>query len=153
MIRLANVDDVVDISKLLLQIQKIHAELRPDLFKFEGKKYDAVELERIISHKDKSPIFVYIDDDKIVGYAFCIIVNHFDASSDYKNLYIDDLCVNQNCRGKGIGTALYNYVLDYAKSIGCYNVTLNVWNGNDDALKFYKNVGMKVQKVCMEKIL
>ncbi|WP_299522599.1 GNAT family N-acetyltransferase [uncultured Methanobrevibacter sp.] len=153
MIRLANVNDIIEINKLLFQVQEIHADLRPDLFKVGGKKYGADELEKIITQKDETPIFVFEEDDKIVGYAFCIIFNHFDNSSNYKNLYIDDLCVNQDCRGKGIGTALYNHVLNYAKGIGCYNVTLNVWEGNDEAMEFYKHVGMKIQKTGMEKIL
>ena len=64
-----------------------------------------------------------------------------------------DLCVDENARHEGIGTALYGYVLEYAKSIGCHNVTLNVWEGNDSAIKFYENIGMKIQKVSMEQIL
>ena len=43
--------------------------------------------------------------------------------------------------------------LKNAKSIGCYNMTLNVWEGNDPACSFYKNMGMKVQKTGMEVIL
>ena len=70
-----------------------------------------------------------------------------------KTLYIDDICVDEKARGKHVGTALYEYVLDYAKSIGCNNITLNVWEGNDPALSFYKNMGMKVQKTTMEIVL
>jgi GNAT superfamily N-acetyltransferase len=33
--------------------------------------------------------------------------------------------------GKHIGKALYEFVRGYAKSIGCYNITLNVWEGNE----------------------
>ena len=36
------------------------------------------------------------------------------------------------------------------KYIGCNNITLNVWDGNDPALNFYRNMGMKVQKTTME---
>lgn len=68
-------------------------------------------------------------------------------------LYIDDICVNEATRGKHIGKALYEYVRDYAKSIGCYNITLNVWEGNDAAYSFYKNMGMRIQKTGMETIL
>lgn len=64
------------------------------------------------------------------------------------------ICVlMKKTRHEGIGTALYEYVLEYAKSIGCYNLTLNVWEGNDSAMDFYKGRDMKIQKVCMEKIL
>ena len=72
---------------------------------------------------------------------------------DIKTLYIDDICVDENARGKHIGKALFEFVRNYAQSIGCYNITLNVWEGNDAALCFYRNMGMHVQKTTMETIL
>lgn len=73
--------------------------------------------------------------------------------TDIKTLYIDDLCVDENVRGRHIGTALYEYVLSYAKQNGFYNVTLNVWADNPGAVKFYEKIGLRVQKIGMEKIL
>jgi ribosomal protein S18 acetylase RimI-like enzyme len=70
-----------------------------------------------------------------------------------KTLYIDDICVDEKARGQHVGKALYEYVRDYAQSIGCNNVTLNVWDGNDAALSFYRNMGMGVQKTTMEIVL
>ena len=70
-----------------------------------------------------------------------------------KTLYIDDICVDEKARGRHVGTALYEFVRDYAKSKGCHHITLNVWEGNDPALSFYRNMGMKVQKTTMETIL
>jgi GNAT superfamily N-acetyltransferase len=63
------------------------------------------------------------------------------------------LCVDERQRGKHIGSTLYNYVLDFARSERCYNVTLNVWTCNPSAMKFYKKCGLKPQKVGMEKTL
>jgi len=102
------------------------------------------------------PIFVAADDsDEILGYAFCIVQHkpHDNILTDIKTLYIDDLCVDENCRGQHIGTDLYHHVLAYAKDAGCYNVTLNVWACNESALRFYEHLGLKVQKVGMETIL
>lgn len=48
---------------------------------------------------------------------------------------------------------LYDFVLDFARQSGCYNVTLNVWADNPNALHFYEAVGLRVQKIGMEKIL
>jgi ribosomal protein S18 acetylase RimI-like enzyme len=67
-----------------------------------------------------------------------------------KTLYIDDICVDENARGKHVGKALYEYVREYARSIDCNNITLNVWEGNTPAWHFYKAMGMKVQKTTME---
>ena len=154
MIRLANEKDIEQINNLLYQVHKVHSDARPDLFKAGGKKYTDKELKEIIKDEEK-PIFVYEADGKIEGYAFCILIdtNNEHSLCDYQSIYIDDLCVDENCRGKGIGKILFDYVLEYAKKIGCYNLTLNVWGGNDNAMQFYKNIGLKIQKIGMEKIL
>lgn len=154
MIRLASIRDIKGINRLLFQVQKVHSDIRPDLFKDGGKKYNDYELEEIVKNSE-TPIFVCELDNKIVGYAFCVVINHHNETSfcNHKTIYIDDLCVDEKTRHEGIGTALYEYVLEYAKSIGCYNLTLNVWEGNDSAMDFYKGRDMKIQKVCMEKIL
>lgn len=73
--------------------------------------------------------------------------------TDIKTLYIDDLCVDERARGGHIGTHLYEYVLDFARQQGYYNVTLNVWADNVNARKFYEKIGLRVQKIGMEKIL
>ena len=71
--------------------------------------------------------------------------------TDIKTLYIDDLCVDSNARGRHIGTTLFDYVMDFAKQTGCYTVTLNVWEGNDGARHFYEKMGMFVRETQMER--
>jgi ribosomal protein S18 acetylase RimI-like enzyme len=61
--------------------------------------------------------------------------------------------VDENIRGQKIGKHLYDYVVDFAKSEGCYNVTLNVWSLNDGAMKFYEKCGMTPLKIVMEQKL
>lgn len=73
--------------------------------------------------------------------------------TDVKTLYIDDLCVDENIRGRHIGKQLYEYVLTFARENNCYNVTLNVWSCNESALHFYEKCGLTPQKIGMEKIL
>lgn len=152
-IRRATLTDIDGINKLLYEVHKIHSDKRPDLFKVGSKKYTNEELAKIIVD-DNRPIFVYVDNDDILGYAFCVFIkNNSNSLTDILTLYIDDLCVDENARGKKVGTSLYNYVLQFAKDAGCYNVTLNVWACNNSALKFYEKCGLSVQKIGMEKIL
>ena len=70
-----------------------------------------------------------------------------------KNFYIEDLCVHENCRGKGIGKKLYEFCVSLAKELGCYHLTLNVWHLNESAVKFYQKLGMSPLKTTMERIL
>ena len=153
MIRKANKEDIKRIIELLHQVNMVHHVIRPDLFKPHTTKYNEQELEVMLNVSNK-PIFVY-DDGDVRGYAFCQITEVKDDQllQDIKTLYIDDICVDENARGKHVGKTLYEYVRDYAKSIGCNNITLNVWEGNEPALHFYRNMGMQVQKTTMEIIL
>jgi ribosomal protein S18 acetylase RimI-like enzyme len=153
MIRKAEKRDLSGIIALLHQVNMVHHVLRPDLFKPHTTKYDEQELEVLLAD-DTKPIFVF-DNGDILGHAFCMVteVKGDKLLEDIKTLYIDDICVDEKARGQHVGRALYEYVRDYAKSIGCNNITLNVWEGNNPALNFYRNMGMKVQKTTMEVIL
>lgn len=153
-IRRAVHSDIPAIGRLLYQVHKVHSDARPDLFKPGARKYTDEELREMLSD-DSRPIFVAEIDGEVAGYAFCIHKQllHDNNMTDVKTLYIDDLCVDQAIRGKQIGTKLYEYVLSYARTCHCYNVTLNVWADNVNAVKFYEKIGLKVQKLGMEKLL
>jgi ribosomal protein S18 acetylase RimI-like enzyme len=153
MIRKAENRDIGRLIELLYQADEVHNGIRPDLFKGNVSKYDQDELAHILDD-DSKPIFVY-EEEEVLAHAFCQISETKDHRllQDVKTLYIDDICVDKTARGRHIGSALYEYVRDYARSIGCHNITLNVWEGNDAALLFYKSMGMKVQKIGMETIL
>ena len=105
---------------------------------------------------ESKPIFVAVDEsEEVLGYAFCVFQQHINNNilTDIKTLYIDDLCVDEDKRGLHIGKQLYDYVINFAREQGCYNLTLNVWSCNVSAMKFYEKCGLVPQKVGMEKIL
>lgn len=152
-IRKAAIADIPRIIDLLHQVNMVHHRLRPDLFKPHTTKYSESELKAMFSDAGK-PIFVY-DDNGVQGYAFCQISEVKDDRllCDRKTLYIDDICVDESARGRHIGKDLFEFVKYYAQSIGCHNITLNVWAGNDVAIRFYQNMGMHPQKTGMEIVL
>ena len=147
--------DMKDINRLLVQVNMVHHQGRPDLFRAGKKKYTDKQLRKLI-HDDSRPIFVAVDEqERVLGYAFCIFQQHLDDNilTDIRTLYIDDLCVDETIRGQHIGKSLYEAVLAFARESDCYNVTLNVWTLNEGAMKFYEKCGLKPQKVGMETIL
>lgn len=153
-IRRAAASDISGINELLRQVLDVHHKGRPDIFRAGAKKYNDSELLEIIAD-DLRPIFVMTDENEVVGYAFCVFVQHVDHNilTDIKSLYIDDLCVREDRRGEHIGKRLYEHVLAFAKENGCYNLTLNVWSCNESAMRFYQKCGLVPQKVGMELIL
>ena len=154
-IRRAKQKDIKRILELLVQVDMVHHNGRPDIFKGPATKYNAEELEAIFQDEN-TPVFVCVnDEDYILGHGFCVVKQVLGDSvmTDIKTLYIDDICVDEAARGSGVGRELYQYIEKYAKDNGFYNVTLNVWNCNPGALKFYEAMGLEPQKICMERIV
>ena len=154
-VRPAQTRDTDTILRLLVQVDMVHHTIRPDLFKGPATKYTRQQLTEIFADPD-APVFVYDDGDgQVRGYAMCRVQQHVDDNvlSSIRTLYLDDLCVDEAFRGQGVGHAIFDYVREYARREGFYNLTLNVWAGNDSAKRFYEACGLTPQKYGMELIL
>ena len=158
LIRFAIDDDLPGISSLLGQVLALHAEGRPDIFRAGTRKYTDEQILALIAD-DERPLFVAVAEDaapgELMGYAICKIED-YRASNNHqpiRTLYIDDFVVDEAVRGRHVGSALFEYVEDWAREQGFYNVTLNVWECNPGARAFYEAMGMKVMKTEMEAIL
>ena len=150
-IRFAQEKDIGGILCLLRQVGQVHHEIRPDLFRSGAIKYTREELKRILAD-ESCPILVGAEEDRVLGYCFCQIRQYRNSTvlTDRKELYIDDLCVDEACRGRHVGKQLYDHTCAWAKSIGCNFVTLNVWCGNDNAMTFYEKRGLTPRSITME---
>ena len=153
-IRRAETRDIPGMIALLYQVGGVHHDIRPDIFRENAIKYTPEQLE-VLLQDENSPIFIYDEDGLVAGYCFCQIREFTDSTvlTDRKELYIDDLCVDENRRGQRIGSALYDHAVAYAKEIGCQFLTLNVWCGNEVAMRFYENAGLTKRNIMMEKKL
>jgi len=166
MVRLANLQDIDELIRLLRQIADWHHNGRPDLFKLGGQKYSHEELSDILQNKNR-PIFVaeatkmieglddsvkVADSAGLVGYCFCEIIAAAEHPVLYPHvtLYIDDFCVDEKCRNQGIGKKIFAHVREYAQQIGAYNIDLNVWAFNEGAVRFYEDCGFSIQRYRME---
>ena len=149
-IRRAQNRDIPGMIALLYQVGGVHHHIRPDIFCSGALKYDESALEMLLLDETK-PIFVADDDGFVAGYCFCQIRSYCGSTvlTDRKELYIDDLCVDEKARGKGVATALFHHVTAVARDAGADFVTLNVWQGNS-ALNFYEKMGMKPRKIVMD---
>lgn len=149
-IRPAKARDIPAIIDLLRQVGQVHHKIRPDIFRDGAQKYDEAALAELLNNPTR-PIFV-AEEDRVLGYCFCILeetANH-PVLEDERTLYIDDLCVDEACRGRHVGKLLYEYVCTFARTLNCNTVTLNVWCGNDSAMAFYEKMGLKSRKIYME---
>ena len=155
-VRRAVTKDVPGIARILYQVNNVHADIRPDLFVHGKRKYTDEEI-RIIIKDDETPVFVCYEDENsvdLLGYCFSVFEKkHGHSLQPVKTLYLDDICVDEKARGKHVGTVIFEHVKEFAKKNGCYDMTLNVWEGNDSARIFYEHQGFKPRSTTMEYIL
>ncbi|MBR4910453.1 MAG: GNAT family N-acetyltransferase [Clostridia bacterium] len=149
-IRKAEKRDAGGMLLLLSQVLSVHAAIRPDIFIPGTTKYTERELYELI---EKSPVYVAAGENgEVLGYAICVLrgVQFSNTMHKRSTLFIDDFCVDENARGRGIGSALFGYVKERARELGCDDITLVVWEGNDSARAFYEKMGMKPKETIME---
>ena len=148
-IRMAQQRDIPELLRLLRQVGEVHHRIRPDIFPAGTLKYDEYALSVLLEER---PVFAAMEDDRCLGYCFCIFHEFLAGRSTVarKELYIDDLCVDEACRGQGVATALYRHVCGYAREQNCAFVTLNVWCGNEGAMAFYEKMGLTPRNISME---
>lgn len=155
-IRRAKERDIGGVESLLHQVQNVHADGRPDLFKHGGVKYTETELRELFKRED-APVFVCVDEEEqILGYVFCVFSEIAEGETSlkaHKAMFIDDLCVDENCRRQGIGERLYHFAEQEAVKRGCYQLTLHVWECNPGAERFYQRMGLAPLNTTMEKVL
>lgn len=152
-IRKAENCDIAGIGRLLCQVHVVHAAIRPDLFVVGKRKYGDAQLSEIIADEN-APVYVCVADGEVAGYVFLRIQrDNLPSHRAMTTLYIDDLCVDENVRGQGIGHKLFAFAEKFASEIGAYNITLHVYEGNETARRFYNSLGMKVQYTALEKIV
>ena len=154
LIRRAEIADIPHILRLLRQVCNVHQDIRPEIFQRDGVKYTETDLKELLLDENR-PVWCAVEGETFLGYCFCQWEEYRGSTvmMDRRELYIDDLCVDEDCRGRGVATALYRHVTAAAKAAGAAFITLNVWTGNDSAMRFYEKMGMKPRKITMDMAL
>lgn len=150
-IRLAETRDIPGMIELLMQVGDVHHKIRPDIFRSGCQKYTQEQLEDMLGDETR-PIFVAVRGSFVAGYCFCVQKQFRDHETftDRTEFYIDDLCVDEACRGQGIAKALFDHTVRFARQRHLDAITLNVWCGNEGAMGFYEKAGLKPRNTMME---
>ncbi len=144
-VRPSHISDADTVHRLLCIIADIHRNGREDIFKGLQSKYTLEQVKERLSKQDNG-VFVADSNGSVAGYIFCDIITEGDG----KTLYIDDLCVDPAFRKLGIGNALMDYAVSYGKEQDCRMLMLNVWEFNENAVRFYENYGLTTRSRHME---
>lgn len=153
MIRKVEEKDYEELVKLVYQVHEFHYEHRPDIY-VDGNPLPKEYFENMLNDENALNI-VFEEDGKIMGLLMAAKKhnNAIPIARERITYFIDDIVVDSNYRRKGIGKALYEHLLNMAKSDKVDSIELNVWAFNKSALKFYESLGMTVKNMKLEKIL
>lgn len=93
--------------------------------------------------------------DQPVGYGISKIKNTPDDPLliKHKTMYIDEIFVMMEYRGKHIGKHLLQNLELIGKEMGIERIDLTVWAFNTGAIDLYSRCGMKEQRIILEKKL
>ena len=98
------------------------------------------------SDKDISILVIeLVNTKKIIGTGKCFIEHKFTHGIS-KVAHIEDVVIDNQFNGKGLGKQIINELINFAKSNNCYKVILNC---NENNIKFYEKCGMKISDYQM----
>ncbi len=143
--------DYPEIDRLMKELHELHVKGRPDLYTELEHPYSREEFEKIVSNPE---IIAILAEEKSVVIGLCIgTLRKKSGMVEMKTMYIEDLIVDRNFRGKGIASQLYEEMEERGRNTGAKRLDLMVWEFNSDAKRFYEKQGMRPQRYIYEKEL
>lgn len=151
-VRQANEADNPYVKSISEEVQKKHAQARPDQHTTKQITFEDVYKTNIYQNP-KFGVFVATVDEKIVGYMIVRIVDgkpHFEGQRAYRYLYLHEIGVADDYQNRNIGEKLFKYSLDFARENQASSIELGVWEFNQEAIRFYEKLGFTTKTRRME---
>ena len=150
MIRIAESKDLEAINELRRQVNEIHVSGRPDIFK-PGFCKEFQDRTQWYLSSDENDIFVDDQDGKITGMIMIDYITKPESPYGFERVFchVAEICVDKECRRRGIAHNLIERVKEEAKKRGITRIELDVWAFND-AINFYEAEGFKTFRTFME---
>lgn len=149
-IRKAKISDFQGIHNLIMQVHKLHVNERNDIY----KDVDPMNFEEFRTELSNSNTIYLIAEleNEIVGICFSQIkeISNNKIMKNRRILHIENICVDEDHQKKGIGKKLYKQIVQLAKEKNIDNIELMVWGFNENAINFYKNLGMNIKNLKFE---
>ena len=151
MLELAVAADRAAVEAMARQVHALHVAWRPDIYEMPEELYPE---ERFLSHIQARELYVARIDGVVVGYVL-LKRRNYDSPGHVKRrvMVVDEICVEELCRGSGIGKQMMTEARALARAFGCTDMQLGVYPQNDDAVAFYQKCGFTIRSIEMQKII
>ena len=147
-VRLPRLQDYERVSKIMDQVQQLHVEWRPDVYKPASPLITMDMFEAIL--KDEN-WYVAEADGVVVG-VLELLKRHVESPAQVMKdvLFISTMAVDEKYRGKGIGHLIFEKVKRLKQEKGYDTIELQVNAKNRLAYEMYRKYGFTEKSINME---
>ena len=96
-------------------------------------------LKESIFNNNRAEVVIVELDGKAVGYA--LYFYNFSTFNGKSGLYLEDLFIKKEFRGRGIGKEVFKFLVKKAKKEDCKRMEWSCLDWNEPSIKFYKSLG------------
>lgn len=147
-IRNARMQDYESVMHIMDQVQQMHVNWRPDLYKPNPAMIPRDVFAKIV---EEDTFFVAEADGAVVG-VMGLLFRHIETPCHVTRdiILIDSMAVDENYRGQGIGHLFFDKVKQIKEQKHCDGIELQVNAKNHAAFEMYKKHGFTVKSISME---
>lgn len=148
MLELARPEDRNTVNELAIEVHAMHAAWRPDIYEIVEQLYPE---ERFLEAIRQRSLYVAKLNNVTVGY-IAVKIRDYDWPGVVRRkiMIVDEFCVEESCRGQGIGQQMMLELRALARAFRCTDLQLGVYPQNDDAVGFYQKCGFTIQNITMQ---
>jgi GNAT superfamily N-acetyltransferase len=142
-IRQAMSKDNMLLSSLCMDVQRLHAENHPDIFKIPQNDVFASAFFEEMLADPLVTVFLAEEDGQALGYILCKLIERVENPFTFamRNLLIDQISVRPEAQGKGVGAALMAPAEAQAREWDVPRIQLDSWGFNTGAHAFFEKMG------------
>lgn len=147
-IRLAKKSDYESVIKIMSQVQDMHVEWRPDIYKHNDNLIPQDVFEKIV---ENDTFYVVVNQDSVVG-VLEIVYRHVESPSHVTRdfIFVDTMAIDENYRGMGIGHKMFDFLKQIKAEKNLDGIELQVNAKNSVAYEMYKKYGFTEKSINME---
>ena len=151
MIRFAVPEDLSRVNVLRKQVNDLHVEHRPDVFK-AGFGQEIADVAAAYMQQEDADVIVCERDGEILGFAMIRYRERPESVFGMAMRYVEvsEFGVDTDHQRQGIGRELMQGIKEHAMLRGYRRVELNMWSFNEGALAFYEQEGFGTYRRYME---
>ena len=151
-IRNATTNDYESVIKIISQVQDMHVEWRPDIYKYNDNLITKEEFEKLV---ENNTFFVAENENKKIVGVLEIIFRHIESPAHVTRdvIFIDTMAVDEKYRGLGVGHKMFEFLKMMKIEKNMDGIELQVNARNVAAYEMYKKYGFTEKSINMELLM